>query len=189
MFFLRLNIVLLALICCAGQSLAQVEAQLNTASAGTTAPIVLTLQDAIAHAKQNLPQFLAAKNDAGLAHQDKVQARAALLPSITYENQFLYTQGNGTPSGVFIANNAVHEYVSQGNAHESINLAGGQLYDLKRAQASEAAAKAKLEIASRGLVVTTTQSYYGVAVAQRKYATAQKAFTESQRLFKITQDL
>ena len=189
MFFLRLNIAIWALVCFTVQLWAQVEAQLNTASSGTNAPIVLTLQDAIAHARQNLPQFLAAKTDTGLAHQDKIQARAALLPSVTYENQFLYTQANHTASGVFIANNAVHEYVSQGNAHESINLAGGQLYDLKRAKAMEAAAKARLEIASRGLVVTTTQHYYGLAVAQRKYATAQKTFTESQRLFKITQDL
>src|SRR5689334_16789504 len=189
MSFLRLSIAILAFAYSTGQVQAQIDAQLSTNSGGTNAPIVLTLQDAIAHAKQNLPQFLAAKTDAGLAHQDKIQARAALLPSVTYENQFLYTQGNHTTSGVFIANNAVHEYVSQGNAHESINLAGGQLYDLKRAKAMEAAAKARLEIASRGLVVTTTQSYYGLAVAQRKYATAQKAFTESQRLFKITQDL
>src|SRR5690348_8953127 len=102
MFFMRLNFAILAFICFTGQLWAQVEAQLN-ASSGTNAPVVLTLQDAITHAKQNLPQFLAAKTDAGLAHQDKIQVRAALLPSVTYENQFLYTQGNGTPSGVFIA--------------------------------------------------------------------------------------
>ncbi|HEY1799897.1 MAG TPA: TolC family protein [Terriglobales bacterium] len=189
MEFLRLNIVILAIFCLSGSLWAQISAEIHTNDDPTHAPLMLTLQDAIARAKQNLPQFLAAKTDAGLAHQDKVQARAAILPSINYENQFLYTQGNGTPAGVFIANNAVHEYVSQGNAHESINLAGGQIHDLRRAQALEDAARAKLEIASRGLVVTMTQNYYSLVVGQRKYVTAQNSFSESQKLFKITQDL
>jgi len=106
-----------------------------------------------------LPQFLSAKTDFGLAHEDKVQARAVLLPSVTYSSQFLYTEPNGTPSGVFIANNAVHEYVSQGHAHEAINLGGGEVHDLRRTRAAEAAARAKLEVASRGLTVTVAQKF------------------------------
>jgi outer membrane protein TolC len=189
MSFFRSTLFAALFFSCAVRLSAQTGTQLNATIADSTAPVLLTLQDAIAHAKQNLPQFLAAKTDMGLAHQDKIQARAALLPSVNYETQFLYTQGNGTPSGVFIANNSVHEYVSQGNAHEAINLAGGQVYDLRRAQAMEAAAKAKLEVASRGLVVTITQNYYGLVLAQRKYATAQTSLAASQKLFKITQDL
>jgi outer membrane protein TolC len=155
----------------------------------TAAPVVLSLQDAIARARKNLPQFLSARTDLGLAHQDKVQARAALFPSITYNTEFLYTQPNRASNVAFIANNAVHEYASQGNAHESLNLAGGQVYDLRRTQAVEAAAKAKLEVASRGLVVTVAQTFYGLAVAQRKYATAQTAFEEASRFLKISKDL
>jgi len=161
------------------------DAQLESSSA----PIILSFQDALARAKKNLPEFLSAKTDLGLAHQDKVQARAALLPSVNYNTQFLYTQPNGTPSGVFIANNSVHEYVSQGNAHEAINLAGGQIHDLRHTRALEAAARARLEVASRGLVVTVAQNYYGAAVAQRKYATAQTAFAEAERFLKISRDL
>jgi len=161
------------------------DAQLESSSA----PIILSFQDALARAKKNLPEFLSAKTDLGLAHQDKVQARAALLPSVNYNTQFLYTQPNGTPSGVFIANNSVHEYVSQGNAHEAINLAGGQIHDLRHTHALEAAARARLEVASRGLVVTVAQNYYGAAVAQRKYATAQTAFAEAERFLKISRDL
>ena len=161
------------------------DAQLESSSA----PIILSFQDALARAKKNLPEFLSAKTDLGLAHQDKVQARAALLPSVNFNTQFLYTQPNGTPSGVFIANNSVHEYVSQGNAHEAINLAGGQIHDLRHTRALEAAARARLEVASRGLVVTVAQNYYGAAVAQRKYATAQTAFAEAERFLKISRDL
>jgi outer membrane protein TolC len=169
---------------------AQVDRQLSNAQAQpTAAPLVLTFQDAVIRAQKNMPQFLAAKTDYGLAHEDKVQARAALLPSVTYNTQFLYTQANGTPTGVFIANNTIHEYASQGNAHEVINLAGGQVHDLRRTQAAEAAARARMEIAARGLVVTVAQNFFGLAVAQRKYATAQTAFAEAERFLKIGQNL
>src|SRR6266481_2813594 len=158
---------------------AQVDRQLSNAQAQpTAAPLLLTFQDAVIRAQKNMPQFLAAKTDYGLAHEDKVQARAALLPSVTYNTQFLYTQGNKTQTGVFVANNFVHEYISQGNAHEALNLAGGQIHDLRRTQALEAAARAKLAVASRGLVVTVAQDFYGLTVAQRKYATAQTSLAE-----------
>ena len=119
--------IVLMLILIAATSTAQVERQLSSTQAQPgAAPLVLTFQDAVVRAKANLPQFLTAKTDYGLAHQDKVQARAALLPSVTYNSQFIYTQPNGTPSGVFIANNSVHEYVSQGNAHEVSTWGAGR---------------------------------------------------------------
>ena len=169
-----------------GQSASQPQnAQIELPSS----PVVITFQDALSRAGKNMPEFLSAKTDLGLAHQDKVQARAALLPTLTYNTQFLYTQPNGTPSGVFIANNSVHEYLSQGNAHEAINLAGGQVYDLRRAKASEEAARAKLEVASRGLAVTVAQTFYGLVTAQHKYATAEAAFSEAEKFLKISRDL
>jgi outer membrane protein TolC len=167
----------------------QVSTQLETNSQPGAAPLVITFQDAIVRARKNLPQFLSANTDLKVAHEDKVQARAALLPSVTYNTQFLYTEGNGTTTGVFVANNFVHEYISQGNAHEVVNLAGGQIHDLRRTQAIEAAARAKLAVASRGLIVTVGQAFYGLTVAQRKYATAQNSLAEAQRFLKISQDL
>jgi outer membrane protein TolC len=167
----------------------QVETQVATNSQAEAAPLILTFQDAITRAQKNLPQFLSAKTDLGLAHQDKVQARAALLPSVTYNTEYLYTEGNRTTTGVFVANNFVHEYSSQGNAHEAINLGGGQVHDLRRTQAAEAVARAKLAVAGRGLVVTVAQYFYGLAAAQRKYATAQTSLAEAQRFLKISQDL
>jgi len=161
---------------------------LSAQAQSATAPLVLTFQDAFSRASKNMPEFLSARTDLGLAHQDKIQARAALLPSLTYNTQFLYTQPNGTPSGVFIANNTVHEYLSQGNAHEVINLAGGQVHDLHRTKAAEAAARAKLEVASRGLAVTVAQTFYGLVTAQHKYATAETAFAEAEKFLKISND-
>jgi outer membrane protein TolC len=191
MFFGRRNSFALgATLVLTATTMAQVERQLSIPRPESApAPLVLSFQEALSRARKNLPQFLAAKTDLGLAHEGKVQARAALLPSVTYNTQFLYTQPNGTPSGTFIANNSVHEYASQGNAHEVINLGGGQIHDLRQTRALEAAARAKLEVAGRGLVVTVAQDFYGLAFAQRKYATAQAAFAEAERFLKISQNL
>ena len=44
------------------------------------------------------------------------------------------------------------------------------------------------EIARRGLAVTVTKDFYGLVVAQRKYATAQLAVEQAKHFFDITQD-
>jgi outer membrane protein TolC len=158
-------------------------------ASSTAAPLLrLTLQDALARAKKNSVQFQAALTDSGIARQDRYQAATALLPSVTYNNQALYTQLiKGTTSPIFIANNAAHEYVSQASVHESIDLAG--ISNFRRASAAAALARARAEIASRGLVVTVVQGYYSLAAAQQKLQAAQKASAEGDRFFKLTQDL
>ena len=153
-----------------------------------TPALRLTLQDALARARKNSTQFQSALTEAGLAHEDKIQARDALLPSVSYDNEALYTQSNGPGNGVrYIANNAVHEYVSQGNVHETVDLAS--ISSFRRATAAAAVARARAEIASRGLVVTVVQNYFAVAAAQQKLLSAQKAADEGDRFFKLTQDL
>ena len=147
----------------------------------------LTLDDALIRARQNSPQFQAALAEAQIAHEDTKQAKDALLPAITYDNQILYTQGNGTGGVRYIANNAVHEYVSQGNVHEVLSVAG--IYEVRRASAGAALARARAEIASRGLVVTVVQSYFGALAAQSKANLAQKADDEGERFLKLTQNL
>src|SRR3989440_3644259 len=156
--------------------------------ANSTQPRRLTLQDVLALARKNSVQFQSAQTDAAISRQDRYQAATALLPSVTYNNQALYTKSNGPGNGVrYIANNAVHEYISQANIHETIDLAG--ISNLRRASAAAALSRARAEIASRGLVVTVVQSYYSLAAAQQKLQSAQKASEEGNRFFKLTQDL
>lgn len=171
--------------------------QQDTQQAGNptaASPLRLTLQDALARARKNSTQFQAAQTNAAIARQDKFQAGTALLPSVTYDNQALYTQGSpaslasqtGVPV-IFIANNAVHEYVSQANIHEAIDLAA--IATFRRASASAALARAQAEIASRGLVVTVVQDYFAAAAAQQKLETARKAADDGDSFLKLTQDL
>jgi outer membrane protein TolC len=156
-------------------------------TSAATGPLRLTLEDALARAKKNSVQFQEALTNAGIAHQDKVQARDALLPSVTYNNQALYTESNGAGGVKYIANNAVHEYISQGNVHESLDVAS--VYNFRKASAAAAVARAQAEIASRGLVVTVVQSYYAVSAAQQKLETSKKAADEGENFFKLTQEL
>ncbi len=151
------------------------------------APMTITLQDALARAQKNEPQYRAALTQYGVARQNTVQGRAGLLPNVNFASSYLYTQGNGTPASRFIANNGVHEYLDQANAHEV--LSWQTVAEYRRARAQEALAKAQAEIATRGLVVTVTQAYYGATVAQRKYSIAQRAAGEAQNFFEITQKL
>ena len=57
---------------------------------------------------------------AQLAHEDRVQAQAALLPSVNWLNQFIYTQPNGSHSGVFVSNDGPHIYNNQAVVHGDI---------------------------------------------------------------------
>jgi len=163
-------------------------AQVSVSTSAPTPPIQLTLEQALERARQNSVSYQAAVTDAGLAHEDKKQAIAGLLPSVNYNNSAIYTQGTGVDDQVrFIANNAVHEYISQGDVHQALDLAG--FAEARRAAASAAAARARQEIASRGLVVTVVQSYYAAVAAQKKLEAAQKAADEGDRFLRLTQDL
>jgi outer membrane protein TolC len=151
-------------------------------------PLRLTFADALERARKNSVVYQAAVTDAQLAREDKKQAVATLLPSVTYNNSAIYTQGTGVDDQFkFIANNAIHEYVSLGNVHEVLDVAG--FAEARRATAIAAAAKARSEIASRGLVVTVVQSYYAAAAAERKLETAQRAAEEGERFLKVSTDL
>src|SRR6266404_1066994 len=163
------------------------EANQVQSGASTTGPVTITLQDALARARVNEPQYRAALTQYGVARENTVQSRAALLPNVNYSTSFIYTQGNGAGGPRYIANNAVHEYSSQGNAHQALSLQNVAEY--RRARAEEALAKARSEIATRGLVVAVVQAYYGSVVAQRKYSTTQRATAEAQHFFDITQKL
>jgi len=149
--------------------------------------VALTLADAIARARANSPQFQAALTELGLAREDRVQARAALLPRVNYGTSFIYTQPNGSASGVFIANNGAHEYISQGVAHEELGF--GSVPDYQRAKAAHALAKAKAEIAARGLVVTVVQAFYGLLTTQAKTVSTAQAAGEAQHFLDISRKL
>jgi outer membrane protein TolC len=155
-----------------------------------SAPVTLTLQDALTRAQKNEPQFLSALSGAKLAHEDGVQARALLYPSMGLRSEYLNTQGNGVlPSGRYVTNDGVHVYREWAVIHQDLSPTTLLKTGYQRARAAEAVAQAKAEIARRGLVVTVTKAYYALVNSQRKYVTAQMALDQGKRFLSISQDL
>ena len=161
------------------------QANANPVPAGSDA-LTITLDDALTRAQKYSTQIQTANIAVELAQQDRRQAKAATLPSVSALNQFIYTEGNGTPSGVFVANDGVHVYNEQLQAHEEL-LAFIRRGEVRVAEVAEAVARAKADVAARGLKSTVIQNYYAVAAAQRKLANAQQSSTEAQQFFDITQ--
>lgn len=159
-------------------------------SSSGPAPATITFRDALARAQRNEPQLLSAVFAADLAHEDAIQARAALYPTFGTRSDYLNTQGNGRlPSGRYVTNDGVHVYREWATLHQDLSAGTLTRTSVQRAAALEAVAQARAEIARRGLVVTITKAYYGLVNAQRKYATAQLALEQARRVLTISQDL
>jgi outer membrane protein TolC len=157
----------------------------------------ITLETAIARARAQEPAFAAAAAASKVAALDRSLARSALLPSVVYHNQYLYTQPAHGPSQSanastaattsvprFIANNSVHEYTSQGVVSETIGVQ--QVTAVAQSYAAASVASAELEIARRGLVVTVTSLYYSALAANHKLAVAQRALDEAGSFTELT---
>ena len=152
----------------------------------TPQPLTLTLDDALARARTFSQQVYSAEIAARLAREDTVQAKAALLPGVDWVNQFVYTQPNGTPTGVFVANNGTHVYSNLGGVHGDL-YAPVKRADYRRAMAAEAVARARSDIAARGLVAVVVQNYYAMVAGQRGVANAQQSLREARQFLDITQ--
>jgi outer membrane protein len=157
---------------------------------GGSPPVTLTLADALARAQKNSPQFQAAVTALKIAEGNQVQARAAMMPSISGLSQYLNTQGNGiSPVGRFVTNDGVHVYRALGVVHQ--DMPGSFFIDAgpRKAAYEKAIAAAGAEVAQRSLIVTVTQDYYSLVVAERAYATAQQTLASAQGFLKISQAL
>ncbi len=169
-----------------GAAAASAQTTLARPEAPTAAPVVITLADALQRAKQNEPAFLSAAADAASAREDRVQAKAGLMPAFSSTMQYIGNQGDTpNPTGRFVSLDGVNMYRAWLVGRQDLSPGTFMGTPLARARAAEAAAQAKLEIAQRGLAVTVTRLYYAFITAQRKYASAQAALQQAQRIFDI----
>ena len=157
--------------------------------------IVISLDTALRRAQTNEVSFATALAVSRSAQFDRSIARAGLLPSAVFHNQYLFTEGNGSNDRIgqtttssaprFIANNAVHEYASLGVVNEMVGLQ--QFAAVGLADANAAKAAAGLEIARRGLILTVVGLYYGLAAAGTKLATTERSLNEATKFLTLTQ--
>ncbi len=146
----------------------------------------LTLESALARARLNSQVLVAADTAARIAEEDRVQARAGLLPSLSGFAQYIYTQPNGTPSGVFVANDGPKVYSTWGTVHGDL-FSAGKWADYRSANAAAAVARARADVAARGLVSTIVQNFYTLVAAVRKSTSAQQGLTEAEQFLDITE--
>ena len=173
-------------------------APVSASAPATGTPI--TLDEAIRRAQVSDVTYRTAAAAKSIAGQDKSIARSVLLPGVVYHNQYIYTKpgqlplsptaggtasSTGTP--IFIANNSIHEYISQAAVSETVSLAG--IANYKRLSAEAAASDARQEVARRGLVATVISNYFNVQAAERKLVVAQHAADEAQRFSQLTMKL
>lgn len=160
--------------------------------AGT--PEHVSLTDAIKRAEANEPMFATAVAAQRSAKIDSYLAKAALLPSVTFHNQMLYTQPNGQTnqggqlgvqaSPVFIANNSIHEYTSQALVDERISMS--QVAAAQVLAANAAVASAEMEVARRGLVSAVVNLYYTVSAAESRQRLLEEGLTEARDFTQMT---
>jgi outer membrane protein len=167
-------------------SAAAAQTPLAPATPPQTASAPLTLEQALAQARVNAQQARAAITAADLATEDRKQARAALLPSLSGFSQYIHTQENGTPSGVFVANDGPNVYTTWLTVHGEV-FNPGKWAEYRSAAAAEAVARARADVASRGLVATIVQNYYTVVSSARKAANANQSLQEAEAFLRITQ--
>jgi outer membrane protein TolC len=148
-------------------------------------PVTLDFQQALARARQYGQTLLSANIATQIAHEDTVQAKAALLPTLNGFSQYIYTQPNDSLTGIFVSNDGPHVYNDQLIVHGDL-YAPGKRADYRRAMAAEAVARARAEIAARGIVAVVVQNYYGVVAAQRELVNARQSLREAQDFLDIT---
>jgi outer membrane protein TolC len=165
-------------------------------AADTTAPVEITLAEAIRRAEASEPAFAAARATSRSADLDRSIARAGLLPNARLYSQDIYTQTNGiytegdagqpsAPLPKFVANDSrPWEYIAQGIVEESLSVGGAA--EVRRAYAEAAVARAEQEIARRGLVVAVTGMFYASMAADRKLEVAENAQKEAADFTKLT---
>lgn len=155
----------------------------------------ISLEEAIKRAEANDPMFATANAESHALQLERSNARSALLPTAIYHNQVIYTEPNGQnsrigqtagePTPIFIANNAIREYVSQGVFNETAGFQ--QIGAIRLADATAARAEAEAEIARRGLVATVVSLYYGYGSQAAKSLVASRAFNEANHFVGTTQ--
>jgi outer membrane protein TolC len=146
----------------------------------------ITLADAVARGRQYGTQIQSAGLGVSLAKEDRLQARAATLPQVSAFNQYIYTEGNRTLSGVFVANDGVHVYNEQAVIHQEA-LALVRHGEIERARAAEAVAQAKIDVTRRGIDATVIVDFYAIVAVQRKFVNAQAGLREAEQFLDITQ--
>ena len=137
---------------------------------------VITIAEAIELALTQASKFKSAQINERIAAEDIKQARAAYLPKVAVQPNFIYNSpslGGGNPRPPsFIGANAITEYQGLVTASGEFDTSGRLSATLRRNQALLDAARAGSEVARRDLIQAVNDAYFNLelSVAKRRGA-------------------
>ena len=152
------------------------------------APLNLSLEDAIHRANALSPALKTALTNAKIAAEDHCASRARRFCLQSPRTPSICTpKATARSAARYIANNGVHEYIAQGDAHEALSVP--LLIAHRRSVVLASLARDEAEIAQRGLVVAVVESYATLVAANGKLDSAKEALDAAGQFLKVTQEL
>ncbi|MDX1674833.1 MAG: TolC family protein [Longimicrobiales bacterium] len=162
---------------------------------GAQEPVTLTLDQAVALATENNPDYRAARNDVGVADWRVRSAYADFIPSASVGGGLSYQGGGSARIGGFTSGDiglgeTPSYYYSSFNASVGLTLSGSKVYEIGRQRASRRAVLANLDVAAQTLEANVTRQYLAVlrsedavdlAVAELERAEANLALAEARQ--------
>ena len=130
-------------------------------------PVAMSLEEAIAIALENNPDYRAQVNDENVADWGVRSAYANLLPSATASGGVSYQEGGQARIGGFTAGDiglgqAPDYYYSSYNLSVGLGLSGADFYQIGREKASRRSVLATVEVAGQTLEANVTRQYMAV---------------------------
>ena len=133
---------------------------------------VITIAEAVDLALDQASKFKSAQINEKIAAEDVKQARAAYLPKVEVQPNFIYNSpslGGGNPRPPsFIGANAITEYQGLVTASGEIDTSGKLSSTLRRNQALLDAARAGSEVARRDLIQAVNDAYFSLELSAAK---------------------
>jgi len=175
--------LLFALICACATLRAQVPAP---------SPSPLSLDEALRLANTQASSFQTALLNERIAEEDLRQARAAFLPKVSTPLSYIYTSpAHGLPSGEprgpsFISSDGIGVYDAFVNVSGDFDIAGRLRATLAKNRALLAAAHAGADVARRELNQAVIEAYYGLALANAQFRSAESTLAAAQEFERIT---
>lgn len=145
----------------------------------------ITLEEAIALARANNPEFLSRQNDQGVAEWGVRSAYAAFLPSAGVSGGLSY-QGGGEPliggftGGDLGLGETPAYYYSNFSAGLSLGLSGGTFYRVGQEKAQRRAVVAQIAAAERTLESAVTRQYLAALRARDGVELARKVLERAE---------
>lgn len=130
-------------------------------------PATLTLDEAVALAKESNPDYQAQLNDEAVSDWQVRSAYAAFLPTASIGGGLSYQSGGqarigGFTSGDIGLGETPSYYYSSYNASVNLSLSGSKFYQIGRERASRRAVLANLDAAAQTLEASVTRQYLAV---------------------------